>query len=145
MKGLHTREKEEDLFGKGEPPADNKVLAKYEYEGKPDVQDNTNVPPQEELPADNETVTADIAKVLAYMDEAYKKKDAVPKTITHYDPLNYNIPSQMRTKNMPTADLGQDEQGAVANHEKTNGVVDMKETQRPAMTANACGGPPGHN
>jgi hypothetical protein len=47
----------------------------YEYEGKPDVQDNINVqdapnmPPQEELPADNE--------VLAYMDEAYKKKDAV--------------------------------------------------------------------
>jgi hypothetical protein len=97
VKGLHTREKEEDLFTKEEPLVDNKVLAKYEDEGKPNVQDNINVqdapnvPPQEELPADNETVTADIAKVLAYMDKVYKKKDAVPKTITHCDPPNYNI------------------------------------------------------
>ena len=92
MRGLHTREKEEDHFAKGELPADNKVLTKYEYEGKPDVQDSINVqdvpnvPPQEEMPTDNraptsQMVTADIAKVLAYMDEDYKKKDAVPKTI----------------------------------------------------------------
>ena len=43
VRGLHTREKEEDHFAKGELPADNKVLTKYEYEGKPDVQDSINV------------------------------------------------------------------------------------------------------
>jgi hypothetical protein len=62
VKGLHTREKEEDHLAREEPPADNKVLAKYEYGGKPhmqdsiDVQDVPNVPPQEELPADNKVV-----------------------------------------------------------------------------------------
>ena len=102
-----------------ELPADNKVVAKYEYEGEPDVQnsinvpdvqDVPNVPPQEELIADNggltkyeyshsknvmtsQTETADVAKMLAYMDEAYKKKSAVPETITHNYPPNYDIPS----------------------------------------------------
>jgi hypothetical protein len=63
VKGLHTREQEEDPFMKEDTPADNKLLAKYEYEGKPNVQDNINmrdvlnVPLQEELPADNEVVT----------------------------------------------------------------------------------------
>jgi hypothetical protein len=44
---------------KEETPTDTKVLAKYEYEGKPDVQDSIdvqdvpNLPPQEELQADN--------------------------------------------------------------------------------------------
>jgi hypothetical protein len=57
VKGLHTREKKEDLFTKEEPPADNKVLAKHEYEGKPAVQNAPNVSPQEELPADTEDLT----------------------------------------------------------------------------------------
>jgi hypothetical protein len=77
----------------------------------------------------SQMVTADIAKVLAYMDEAYKKKDTVHKTITHCDPPNYNIPSQMRAEYMPTNDLGQDEPGAVAKHEQTNGVANKKESR----------------
>jgi hypothetical protein len=54
VRGLHTREKEEDPFMKEELPADDKVLAKHEYEGKPDVQDNNNMrnvpntPPQKQ-------------------------------------------------------------------------------------------------
>jgi hypothetical protein len=63
------------------------------------------------------------------MDEAYKEKDAVPTTITHYDPPNYYIPSQMRAEYMPTDDLGQDEPGAVTNHEETNGVANKKESR----------------
>jgi hypothetical protein len=51
VEGLHTREDEEDLFTKGELPADNKVVAVYEYKEVPDV------PIQEELPADNKVVT----------------------------------------------------------------------------------------
>jgi hypothetical protein len=124
VKGLHTRETVEDLFAKEEPPADNKVLAKYEYEGKPDVQDSIdvqdvpNMPPQEELPTDNgaptkyefphsgnvmtsQTETADVAKVLACMDEAYRKMSAVSETVTHNDPPNYDIPSQMGVEDMP--------------------------------------------
>jgi hypothetical protein len=57
VKGLHTREKEEDLFTKGELPADNKLVAEYKYEEEPDVQDVPDVPLQEELPADNKVVT----------------------------------------------------------------------------------------
>jgi hypothetical protein len=60
---LHTREmKEEENVTKEELPADDKALAKYEYEGKPNVQDNINIrdvhklPPLEELPADNNVV-----------------------------------------------------------------------------------------
>ena len=87
----------------------------------------------------SQTETADVAKMLAYMDEAYKKKSAVPETITHNDPLNYDIPSQMGAEDEPTADLEReepnvrenlyniDEQGAVANHGQTNGVADKKE------------------
>jgi hypothetical protein len=91
VKGLHTRE-EKDHFVREELPADNKVLAKYEYEGNAGVQDSVdvpNMPPKEELPADNKMVdkygysdsrivmtslmeTLDFAKMLAYMDENYK-------------------------------------------------------------------------
>ena len=62
VKGLHTRETVENLFVKEEPPADNKVLAKYEYEEEPnvqdgiDVQDVHDVPLQKELPAGNKVV-----------------------------------------------------------------------------------------
>jgi hypothetical protein len=60
MEGPHTREKEEDLFTKGELPADNKVVAEYEEEpyvqDSIDVQDVPGVPLQEELPADNKVV-----------------------------------------------------------------------------------------
>jgi hypothetical protein len=63
----------------------------------------------------------------------------VPETITHNDPPNYDIPSQMGAEDVPTADLeGEepnvqepysiDEPGAVANHEQTNAVADKKET-----------------
>jgi hypothetical protein len=112
---LHTREEAEDPFAKEEPPADNKVLAKYEYEGKSDVQDSIdvqdvhNVPAQEELPTDNgvptkyefphsgdvmtsQTETADVAKVFAYMDEAYNKKGAVTETTTYNNPKNHDMP-----------------------------------------------------
>ena len=104
-----------------ELPTDNKVVAKYEYKGEPDeqnsidvpdVQDVPDVPPQEELLADNvvltkykyshsgnvmtnQTETKDVAKMHAYMDEAYKKQSAVPETITQNAPQNYDIPSQM--------------------------------------------------
>jgi hypothetical protein len=111
VKGLHTRKKEEDPSTKEELPADDKVLAKYEYEGKPDVQDNIDmpiVPPQEELQADNGVLTKyeyshsrnvmtsqretlDVAKMLAYMDE------------------NYNITSQRGDEDKPTADLASEE------------------------------------
>jgi hypothetical protein len=57
MKGLHTREKEEDHFAREEPPANNKVLAKYEYEDKPNMQDVPNMPPQEELSTDDGVLT----------------------------------------------------------------------------------------
>jgi hypothetical protein len=168
MKEPHTREKGEDLSMKEELPADNKVVAEYEYEEEPDVQDSINVqdvPLQEELPTDNKVVakyenegepdeqnsinvpdvqdmpdvppqevlladngvltkyeyshsgnvmtnqteTADVAKMLAYMDETY------------------DIPSQMGDEDEPTADL--EEGGAVANHEQTNGVANKKESR----------------
>jgi hypothetical protein len=79
--------------------------------------------------------------MLAYMDEAYKKKSAVPETITQNAPQNYDIPSQMGAEDMPTADLEReepnvrenqysiDEPGAVANHKQTNGVTDKKESR----------------
>jgi hypothetical protein len=54
MRGLHTRDDEEDLFTKRELPAENKAVAVYEYKEEPDMQD---VPRQEELPADNKVVT----------------------------------------------------------------------------------------
>jgi hypothetical protein len=53
----------------------------------------------------SQTETADVAKVFAYMDEAYNKMCAVPETITHNDPQNYDIPSQMGTEDVPTANL----------------------------------------
>ena len=74
--------------------------------------------------------------MLAYMDEAYKKKGAVPENITHNDTPNYDIPSQMGAENVPTADLEKeepnvrenpysiDEPGAVAN----NSMADRMET-----------------
>ena len=159
VKGLHTREKEEDPFTEEELPADDKVLAKYKYEGKPNVQDNNNkmvdkyecekepavpgMPPKEELPVDNGALTKykyshsrnvkksqretlDLAKMLDYMDE------------------NYNIPSQMRDEDKPTADLESEgpnvrensysideiyQEEDVANHEQTNGVANKKESR----------------
>jgi hypothetical protein len=182
VKGPHTREKGEDLSMKEELPADNKVVAEYEYKEGPDVldsinvQDVPNVPLQEELPTDNMVVakyeyegepdeqnsinvtdvpdvppkeelladngllskyeyshsgnvminkkeTAEVAKMLAYMDE------------------NYNIPSQMGDEDEPTADLEREEpnvrenpysineQGAVANHGQSNGVANKKESR----------------
>ena len=51
--GLHTRE---DHIAREAPPADNKVLTKYEYERMPNVQTMPDVLPQEELSADNMTV-----------------------------------------------------------------------------------------
>ena len=148
VKGLHTREKEEDHFVREEPPADNKVLAEYEEEHN--VQD---VPLQKELPADNkmvdkheyeeelltkyeypccgnvmtsQTETADVTKILAYMDE------------------NYYIPSQKGDEDEPIADLEREkpnvrvnpysidetyQEGDVANKEKTNGVAYKPESR----------------
>jgi hypothetical protein len=141
-----------------------------------DVQDVPNVPPQEELQADNgvptkyeyphsgdmmtsQTETTDVAKVFAYMDEAYNKQGAVTETTTYDNPKNHDMSSRMGAKDvdekpaMLTADLKKkepdvrenpysiDEPGAITN----NGVADKMETQRPAMTATACGGPVGHN
>jgi hypothetical protein len=147
---LHPRKKEEDHFAREELPADNKVLAKYEYGGKPDVQDSIdlqdmpNVPPKEELPANDgilteyeyshnrnvrtsQTETLDVTKMLAYLDE------------------NYNIPSQMGDEDEPNADLEREEEPNVrenpysineiyqeedvANHEQTNGVANKKESR----------------
>ena len=55
--------KEEDTVTEEELPADDEVLAKYAYEGKPNVQDDINtrdvykLPPLVELPADSKVVT----------------------------------------------------------------------------------------
>ena len=73
VKGPHTREKEEDLFTKEELPTDNKMVAKYEYTHSGNEMKSR-------------TETADVPRILAYMDEAYKKKSAVPETSTHNDP-----------------------------------------------------------
>jgi hypothetical protein len=140
VKGLHTREAE-DHFVREKPPADNKVLAKYEDGGKPDMQESVNV--QEEPPVDNKMVdkyeysdsrivmtslteTLDVAKMLAYMDE------------------NYKITSQMGDEYEPTADLEKEKPNVrenpysiyetyqeedVANNEKTNGVANKKESR----------------
>ena len=53
-----------------------------------------------------QTETVDVNKMLAVhkfhmkkvKDEAYKKKGAVPETITHNDPQNNDMPSQMGAK-----------------------------------------------
>ena len=50
---LHTRK---DHIARDVPPADNEVLVKYEYGGKPNVKTVPDVLPQEELSADNKTV-----------------------------------------------------------------------------------------
>jgi hypothetical protein len=114
-----------------ELPTDNKVVTKYKYEGEPDKQNSINdygvlTEHQYSHSGDvmtNQKETADVAKMLAYMDE------------------NYNIPSQMGDEDEPTADLEReepnvrenlysiDEQGAVANHEQTNGVANKKESR----------------
>jgi hypothetical protein len=143
--GPHTRETVEDPIVKKEPPADNKMLAKYEEE--PNVQD---VPLQKELPADNKVVdkheyeeglmteyeyprcgnvmteTVDVIKILAYMDE------------------NYNISGQKGDKDEPFAALEREEPNVrvnpysidetyqeedVANKEKTNGVAYKPESR----------------
>jgi hypothetical protein len=116
-----------DVPPQEEPPADNGVLTKYEYTHSGNVMTS-------------QTETTDVTKMLAYMDEAYKMKSAVPETITQNDLPNYDIPSQMGAEDVPTADFERaepnvrdepysiDEPGAVANHEQTNGVADKKET-----------------
>jgi hypothetical protein len=63
VKGLHTRE-EEDHFVREEPPADNKVLAKYEYGGKPDVQDSVDVPNVKPFPRESPFPTAPLYPML---------------------------------------------------------------------------------
>jgi hypothetical protein len=133
------------------------------YEGEPDVQNGATVPdvqdmpPQEELLANNglltkyeysrsgnmmtsKTETTDIAKMLAYMDEAYKS--AVPETTPKNAPQKHDIPSQMGDEYEPTANLEREEPNVrenphsidetyqeedVANHEQTNGVANKKE------------------
>jgi hypothetical protein len=50
---LHTRE---DHIARDVPPADNKVLTKYEYGGKPNVKTVPDMLPQEELSTYNKTV-----------------------------------------------------------------------------------------
>ena len=111
---------------KEELPADNRVPTKYEYTHSRNVMTS-------------QTETTDVAKMLAYMDEVYKKKGAVPETITHNDTPNYNIQSQMGAEDVPTASLEKkepnvrenpssiDEPRAVNNHKQTNGVADKKE------------------
>ena len=91
--------------------------------------------------------TVDVTKMLAVhkfhmkkvKDEAYKKKGAVPETITHNDTPNYDIQSQMGAEDVPTADSEKkesnvqenpssiDEPRAVNNYKQTNGVADKKE------------------
>jgi hypothetical protein len=87
-----------------------------------------------------QTETVDVAKMLVVhkfykkkvKDEAYMEKGAVPETITHNDPQNFDMPSQMGAKDLPTADLEKgkpnvrenphsiDEPGAVAKNNQTD-------------------------
>jgi hypothetical protein len=140
VRGLHSKEKEEDPFTKEELPADDKALAKYECEKESSV---PGMPQQEELPADDGVLTKyeyshrmnvmtsqgetlDVAKMFAYMNE------------------NYNIPNQMRDDDKPTAEMEREEPNVretpynidetyqeedVANHEQTNGVANKKKSR----------------
>jgi predicted RNA-binding protein len=122
-KGLHARETVEDPIVKEELPADNKVADKYEYEKelltKYEYSHCGNV-------MTSQTETADVTKILAYMDE------------------NYNIPSQKGDEDEPTADLERKKSNVrvnpysinktyqeedVANNEQTNSVANKKESR----------------
>jgi hypothetical protein len=130
--GLHTRE---DNVAREWPPADNKVLAKYEYEEQPNVQNVPNVLSQEELSADDVTVdkhvyvkepevqynttTPDNQKELPADNEnlkesKYSHNKIVMTNLTEtvnvekmlaYMNENYENTSQMRDEDKPTADL----------------------------------------
>jgi hypothetical protein len=116
------------------------VLAKYEYEGKPNVQTVPDVLPQEELSADNKTVDK----------REYEKEPEVQYSTTTPDDQeelpadneNYKNTSQMGDEDEPTADLEGEKPNVrenpysidetnreedVANNEQSNGVSNKKE------------------
>jgi hypothetical protein len=130
--GLHTRK---DHLAREGPPADNKVLAKYEYGGKPNVQNVPKVIPQEEptadkmtvdkheyekepevqysttTPDDQEELPADNEKLNEY---EYSHNKIVITSLTEtldvekmlaYMNENYKNTSQMGDEDEPTADL----------------------------------------
>jgi hypothetical protein len=146
---------EEDNFMKEELPANDKVLAKYEYEGKPNVQDDINmrdvhkVPPKEELPADNEVVAKYKCEEVPEVPDMPADNEVLTEYMYSHSRSTITRQTEtldvakMRYQAEPT-DLEREEptvrenpysineshqEGDIADHEQNNGVATKKESR----------------
>jgi hypothetical protein len=110
MEGHHTRE-EEDHFVKEEPPADNKMVDKYEYSDS-------------RIVITSLTETLDVPKMLAYIDENYKITSQMGDENEPTADLEREKPN---VRENPYSIDGTYQEEDVANNEETNGVANKKE------------------